>query len=141
MSGVVLWVVCPSKEALSLAALLPRSGREATRGQRMWSCSTDQRARAYSGAVASPARSSEEKVYEVVLKQAALVREQRSRVRQRGEDQKPDLELDRTAEIGRTDGSGLLDEAYDRCGQVCAEYAKTFYLGTSLSLFVWLERK
>lgn len=30
----------------------------------------------------------------------------------------------------------LLDVAYDRCGEVCAGYAKTFYLGTS---FIWIR--
>lgn len=29
----------------------------------------------------------------------------------------------------------LLNVAYDRCGEVCAEYAKTFYMGTS---FIWI---
>lgn len=63
--------------------------------------------------------SSEEKVYNVVLKQAALVNRQ---LRSSGElDVKPDIVLPGTL--------NLLSEAYDRCGEVCAEYAKTFYLG------------
>lgn len=63
--------------------------------------------------------SSEEKVYNVVLKQAALVNRQ---LRSSGElDVKPDIVLPGTL--------SLLSEAYDRCGEVCAEYAKTFYLG------------
>lgn len=63
--------------------------------------------------------SSEQKVYDVVLKQAALVKRQL-----RSDDDlevKPDIILPGTL--------GLLSEAYDRCGEVCAEYAKTFYLG------------
>ncbi|KAG7016583.1 Phytoene synthase, chloroplastic, partial [Cucurbita argyrosperma subsp. argyrosperma] len=72
--------------------------------------------------VANPAGemavSAEEKVYNVVLKQAALVKRQ---LRTAGElDVKPDIVLPGTL--------SLLNEAYDRCGEVCAEYAKTFYL-------------
>lgn len=73
--------------------------------------------------VASPAGevviSSEKKVYDVVLKQAALVKKQLSSNLTR--DAKPELIVPRT--------QNLLKEAYDRCGEVCAEYAKTFYLG------------
>ncbi|RZS28429.1 hypothetical protein BHM03_00062010, partial [Ensete ventricosum] len=58
--------------------------------------------------------SSEQKVYDVVLKQAALVKQQ---PRSRG---KSDTVIPGSL--------GLLKEAYDRCGEVCAEYAKTFYL-------------
>lgn len=63
--------------------------------------------------------SSEQKVYEVVLKQAALVKKQ-----MRSTDDfeaKPDVVL--------PGNWSLLSEAYDRCREVCAEYAKTFYLG------------
>lgn len=85
--------------------------------------------------------SSEQMVYDVVLKQAALVNEQlRSN---RGDlDVKPEITLPGTL--------SLLSEAYDRCGQVCAEYAKTFYLGTLLmtperrraiwAIYVWCRR-
>ncbi|KAL1347877.1 hypothetical protein HN51_023890 [Arachis hypogaea] len=88
-------------------------------------------------AASVPSRSSEEKVYEVVLKQAALVREQRKR---------------RTIEIDDDFMTNLhlLNAAYDRCGQVCAEYAKTFFLGTQLmteerrkaiwAIYVWCRR-
>lgn len=63
--------------------------------------------------------SSEEKVYNVVLKQAALIEKGlKSRAGELGV--KPDV-LPGTL--------SLLTEAYDRCGEVCAEYAKTFYLG------------
>lgn len=73
--------------------------------------------------VANPAGemavSAEQKVYNVVMKQAALVKRQ---LRTAGElDVKPDIVLPGTL--------SLLNEAYDRCGEVCAEYAKTFYLG------------
>lgn len=30
---------------------------------------------------------------------------------------------------------GFLDEAYERCRKICAEYAKTFYLGTALFIY------
>eukprot|EP00898_Chlorokybus_atmophyticus_P001031 jgi/Chlat1/1929/Chrsp153S02240 len=46
--------------------------------------------------------------------------------------------------------SALLENAYQRCGTVCAEYAKTFYLGTQLmtperrravwAIYVWCRR-
>nr|QSM05872.1 chloroplastic phytoene synthase 2 [Capsicum annuum] len=97
-----------------------------------------------SSLVASPAGemavSSEKKVYDVVLKQAALVKRQL-----RSTDDlkvKPDIVL--------PGNLGLLIEAYDRCGEVCAEYAKTFYLGTLLmtpdrrraiwAIYVWCRR-
>nr|AFV33358.1 phytoene synthase [Cucurbita pepo subsp. ovifera] len=84
--------------------------------------------------------SSEQKVYDVVMKQAALVKRQ---LRTAGElDVKPDIVLPGTL--------SLLNEAYDRCGEVCAEYAKTFYLGTMLmtperqkaiwAIYVWCRR-
>ncbi|GAV88106.1 LOW QUALITY PROTEIN: SQS_PSY domain-containing protein, partial [Cephalotus follicularis] len=89
---------------------------------------------AFSSAVANPSRSSEEKVYEVVLKQAANVREQRRE----------------KVETDETTSCHLLNEAYGRCGEVCAENAKTFYLGTLLmtperrkavwAIFVWCRR-
>ncbi|WCJ25117.1 Phytoene synthase chloroplastic [Euphorbia peplus] len=99
-----------------------------------------------SGAVASPAGelaiSSEEKVYNVVMKQAALVKKQLSRSQDLDVDVKPDIVL--------PGNLGLLSEAYDRCGEVCAEYAKTFYLGTLLmtperrraiwAIYVWCRR-
>ncbi|KAL2504443.1 Phytoene synthase [Abeliophyllum distichum] len=97
-----------------------------------------------SSMVASPAGemtlSSEQKVYDVVLKQAALVKRQL-----RTNDNlevKPDIVLPGSL--------SLLNEAYDRCGEVCAEYAKTFYLGTLLmtperqraiwAIYVWCRR-
>jgi 15-cis-phytoene synthase len=62
----------------------------------------------------------EEMVYEVVLKQAALTKTVRSN---RGV-------LDESVPLSWD----LLSDAYERCGEVCAEYAKTFYLGNLLSL-------
>ncbi|VFQ99730.1 unnamed protein product [Cuscuta campestris] len=100
---------------------------------------------ALSSAVAHPAEdvmmSSEQKVYDVVLKQAALVKR---KLRSRDDDSgvKPNIIL--------PGHLGLLDEAYDRCGEICAEYAKTFYLGTLLmtserrraiwAIYVWCRR-
>lgn len=63
--------------------------------------------------------SSEQKVYDVVLKQAALVKKQLGS--SGSVEVKPDMSVPGTP--------ALLAEAYDRCGDVCAEYAKTFYLG------------
>ncbi|XP_022136530.1 phytoene synthase 2, chloroplastic-like [Momordica charantia] len=101
---------------------------------------------ASSAAVANPSsRSSEERVYEVVLKQAALVREpKREREREKALDWEKPVQNE-----GVPDGN-LLAEAYARCGEVCAEYAKTFYLGTQLmtperqravwAIYVWCRR-
>lgn len=79
----------------------------------------------------NPSRSSEERVYEVVVKQAALVRELRK------ESSALDLEKPNETDDGTIDY--LLNEAYERCGEVCAEYAKTFYLGTLPHLFLSLS--
>lgn len=68
--------------------------------------------------------SAEQKVFEVVAKQAAMVDEQQRRTGIIPQDVRPDLAAGSAAE--------LLDEAYVRCGEVCAEYAKTFYLGTKI---------
>ncbi|VVA29187.1 PREDICTED: phytoene synthase [Prunus dulcis] len=141
MSGV-LWVVSPKENANSLLSLMPRIG--SPRRSKLCSRLTfSTGVLAYSGAVAHPIRSSEEMVYEVVLKQAALVREQ-SRVKERA------LELDERIETDGLSNWDLLNQAYDRCGEVCAEYAKTFYLGTLLmtperrravwAIYVWCRR-
>ncbi|KAL8088384.1 phytoene synthase, chloroplastic [Apium graveolens] len=106
-----------------------------------------------SAVAANPVRTSEERVYQVVLKQAALVREEKrlskalsSHTKRKGS---------KTLDTSENDGVGmkswnLLNEAYDRCGEVCAEYAKTFYLGTLLmtperrravwAIYVWCRR-
>ncbi|KAL5206812.1 hypothetical protein ABZP36_035021 [Zizania latifolia] len=90
----------------------------------------------------------EEAVYEVVLRQAALVEEAAAAGRatppgapRRWADE---------AGAGGVGSWGLLGDAYDRCGEVCAEYAKTFYLGTQLmtpdrrkavwAIYVWCRR-
>ncbi|GFQ03426.1 phytoene synthase chloroplastic [Phtheirospermum japonicum] len=77
--------------------------------------------------VASPAAeialTSEQKVYDVVLKQAALVKRQL----------KSSEDLEVKPDIVLPGSLSVLNEAYDRCGEVCAEYAKTFYL-------VWCRR-
>nr|QNT09917.1 phytoene synthase 1 [Solanum cheesmaniae] len=83
---------------------------------------------------------SEQMVYDVVLRQAALVKRQ---LRSTNElEVKPDIPI--------PGNLGLLSGAYDRCGEVCAEYAKTFNLGTMLmtperrraiwAIYVWCRR-
>nr|ATN29025.1 phytoene synthase [Zoysia matrella] len=101
----------------------------------------------YSSLTVNPAGeavvSSEQKVYDVVLRQAALLKRQ---LRTQAPappilDVRPqDLEIPRNG----------LKEAYDRCGEICEEYAKTFYLGTLLmteerrraiwAIYVWCRR-
>lgn len=63
--------------------------------------------------------SAEQKVYDAVAKQVAIV-DDRS---QRG------LLQDDVRDLTSGTSRELLAEAYTRCGEVCAEYAKTFYLG------------
>nr|QNT09926.1 phytoene synthase 1 [Solanum pennellii] len=83
---------------------------------------------------------SEQMVYDVVLRQAALVKRQ---LRSTNEfEVKPDIPI--------PGNLGLLSEAYAMCGEVCAEYAKTFNLGTMLmtperrraiwAIYVWCRR-
>ncbi|KAK2430644.1 phytoene synthase 2, chloroplastic [Trifolium repens] len=84
--------------------------------------------------------SSEQKVYDVVLKQASLVKRKLSSTG----------ELEVKPEIVLPGNLSLLSEAYDHCGEICAEYAKTFYLGTLLmtperrraiwAIYVWCRR-
>lgn len=89
-----------------------------------------------------PMLSSERKVYEVVLKQAAMVNRE-AKVGDNGLlDVKSDLVPPGTLQV--------LKDAYERCREVCAEYAKTFYLGTLLmtperrraiwAIYVWCRR-
>lgn len=85
-----------------------------------------------SAVAANPVRTSEERVYEVVLKQAALVREDKRSTKGLSSEMK--RKGSKSLDTSENDGVGmkswnLLNEAYDRCGEVCAEYAKTFYLG------------
>lgn len=115
--------------ANSLLSPMPRISSSSTtrpigsKRFRLFSCGV----LASSAAVANPSRSSEERVYEVVLKQAALVREPK-RERERA------LDWEKTIQTERISDGNLLAEAYSRCGEVCAEYAKTFYLGKLPSL-------
>lgn len=124
MSGVLLWVVGPKGSAASLFNLEPRTSKKQRGPSLCPRVGMASVVSAISSTVASPSRSSVDRVYEVVLKQAALVREQR---REKALDAKKPEEAE-----GLT-GGDLLNEAYERCGEVCAEYAKTFYLGTLLS--------
>lgn len=129
MSAVLLWVVCPKENAHSLLSLVPRncctqrrcSSSSSSNKLLSSKLSFSSGVAAYSSAVANPSRSSEERVYEVVLKQAALVRESR---------RESALGLKKPIETDGTTDWNLLNDAYERCGEVCAEYAKTFYLGT-----------
>ncbi|XP_010420428.1 PREDICTED: phytoene synthase, chloroplastic-like [Camelina sativa] len=170
-SVAVLWVAAPSPNpdpmnnfglvrVLESSRILSRcQNQRLNKGMRKqttttWSSSslvTNPRRRSgvvSSSLVASPsgeiALSSEEKVYNVVLKQAALVNKQlRS--------SSYDLDVKKQPQDVVLPGSlSLLGEAYDRCGEVCAEYAKTFYLGTLLmtperrkaiwAIYVWCRR-
>lgn len=166
MSVALLWVVSPTTEVYHgfgvAESLAPRSvcdgrSRKICKKQQQkwnsWSLSVARQERragfpVMSSMVANPAAgemavlSSEQKVYDVVLKQAALVNRQlRSR---------DDLDLDVKPDIVVPGTLSLLSEAYDRCGEVCAEYAKTFYLGTLLmtperrkaiwAIYVWCRR-
>ncbi|XP_066354051.1 phytoene synthase 2, chloroplastic [Miscanthus floridulus] len=107
-------------------------------------------------AAAAPAvavrTASEEAVYEVVMRQAALVEPAGATAaphRRRTRRQQPRWAEEKEEEEGVV-GWGLLGDAYDRCGEVCAEYAKTFYLGTQLmtperrkavwAIYVWCRR-
>lgn len=114
----------PKENASSLLGLMPRICTP-RRSKFCPKLGFSSRVLAYSGAVVNPARSAEEKVYQVVLKQAALVKEQ-STVKRKS------LDLDERIVTEGLDNWDLLDKAYDRCGEVCAEYAKTFYLGKKL---------
>ncbi|BBN03143.1 15-cis-phytoene synthase [Marchantia polymorpha subsp. ruderalis] len=85
--------------------------------------------------------SAEQKVFDVVAKQASMLEEQQKRGTSL-----VDVELG-SSTMGSPE---LLSDAYARCGEVCAEYAKTFYLGTKLmtperqraiwAIYVWCRR-
>ncbi|RLN13137.1 phytoene synthase, chloroplastic [Panicum miliaceum] len=97
----------------------------------------------YSSLAVNPAGeavvSSEQKVYDVVLKQAALLKRQ-LRTPPVLDVRPQQLDMPRNG----------LKEAYARCGEICEEYAKTFYLGTMLmteerrraiwAIYVWCRR-
>lgn len=92
-----------------------------------------------SAVAANPVRTSEERVYQVVLKQAALVREDKRSTTALSLDTKrtgsKSLDKSENHDVGMKSWN-LLNEAYDRCGEVCAEYAKTFYLGMCTTCFL-----
>ncbi|KAL7094263.1 hypothetical protein ACP275_11G092100 [Erythranthe tilingii] len=160
MSVALLWVVSPTSEfsngtvfldsfrAVARCNNLIKKGQKKCR--KFGSTNADSgygssRFSITNSMIATPAGeialSSEQKVYDVVLKQAALVKR---RIKKSNEDLevKPDIVLPGTVT--------LLSEAYDRCREVCAEYAKTFYLGTLLmtperrraiwAMYVWCRR-
>ncbi|XP_072988804.1 phytoene synthase 2, chloroplastic-like [Typha latifolia] len=142
MSGSVLGVASPTETTRSCLLHQVCGRRKRSWGRNggelsCWSVSPN-RLSVSSSLVAVPARSSSEVVYDVVLKQAALVGEMRTR--------KAAAVVDDSAPIYWD----LLNEAYARCGEVCAEYAKTFYLGTLLmtperrkavwAIYVWCRR-
>lgn len=138
-SGSILWMTSPKEISTGSSVLHQFVGRKSRRSRRRQiskkECSSNA---VVSSLVASQWRSSEEMVAEVVLKQAALVRQEQGRRGVKEEEAMTPLNWN------------LLDEAYDRCGQVCAEYAKTFYLGTLLmtperrravwAIYVWCRR-
>ena len=98
----------------------------------------------YSSLTVTPAGeaviSSEQKVYDVVLKQAALLKRHLRPQPHTVPIVPKDLDLPRNG----------LKQAYHRCGEICEEYAKTFYLGTMLmtedrrraiwAIYVWCRR-
>lgn len=132
MSGVLLWVVCPKGSSSTFTSILTFVPRKPER-------------RTVRALLSSPVvnlgrtLSSEERVYEVVLRQAALVR--RETVADIGPrknkftEEEIDVNDDRVVGTAVPAGGGLLNEAYERCGDVCAEYAKTFYLGEFVCVF------
>ncbi|KAJ4781084.1 Phytoene synthase [Rhynchospora pubera] len=134
MSGSVLWLASPV-HTKSLAIPSSRWGR---RSHCRISSSVSVSVSATLVATAGPRsyESYEEMVYEVVLKQAALTRKERTN---RGV-------LDESVPLSWD----LLSDAFERCGEVCEEYAKTFYLGTLLmtperrkaiwAIYVWCRR-
>ncbi|KAK9735178.1 hypothetical protein RND81_04G188700 [Saponaria officinalis] len=165
MTVALLWVVSPTTEVVytnfGLTETLParsvfeRKTSKMTCNMRQrkwnsWSLGVEKQERrvgfpVLSSVVVNPTEdttvaTSKQRVYDVVLKQAALInRDSRSRG---DRDVKPDFFVPGTL--------SLLGEAYDRCGEVCAEYAKTFYLGTLLmtpekrraiwAIYVWCRR-
>ncbi|WVZ78373.1 hypothetical protein U9M48_026095 [Paspalum notatum var. saurae] len=88
--------------------------------------------------------SSEQKVYDVVLRQAALLK------RQLRAQTPPTTVLDDVRPQDLDMPRNGLKQAYERCGEICEEYAKTFYLGTLLmteerrraiwAIYVWCRR-
>ncbi|XP_008806682.2 phytoene synthase 2, chloroplastic-like isoform X2 [Phoenix dactylifera] len=141
MSGSVLWLSSPPETGRSSVLrqqfLSRRRNRGRSRGERSCGVVLPNGCSVFSSLVAAPPRPSEEVVHDVVLKQAALVGVTRRKKAA-------------AMEVSAPMGWNLLNEAYDRCGKVCAEYAKTFYLGTLLmtperrravwAIYVWCRR-
>lgn len=133
--------LCPSENLRSLFRFVVGNGKKRSRIRCETKFSSGVVPAALSAAVANPSGTSEEKVYDVVLKQAALVKKQR---REKG------VGVGRYGPIDYIGKRDFLNEAYDRCGEVCAEFAKTFYLGTLLmtperrraiwAIYVWCRR-
>ncbi|KAJ3674478.1 hypothetical protein LUZ60_005094 [Juncus effusus] len=127
MSGSVLWMVSSPKFLTSNSCGRRRANSNG------FSVSVSISASLVATAVP---RTYEEMVYEVVLKQAALTKRVKN---------KPII-FDETVPMS----GDLLNNAYERCGEVCEEYAKTFYLGTLLmtperrraiwAIYVWCRR-
>ncbi|KAG5246168.1 hypothetical protein OIU76_001655 [Salix suchowensis] len=150
MAGAMLRVICPTENASfaapTLFSLVPKNGSQvrgySTVCSRLKFSTGVSAAASLSSLVANPPGSSEKKVYEVVLKQAALVKEQKK-------EKILDVITGNDQAESMTRGD-LLNGAYNRCGEVCAEYAKTFYLGTLLmtperrravwAIYVWCRR-
>ncbi|KAJ6736069.1 BIFUNCTIONAL LYCOPENE CYCLASE/PHYTOENE SYNTHASE [Salix viminalis] len=150
MAGALLRVICPTENASfsapTLFSLVPKNGSQvrgySTVCSRLKFSTGVFAAASLSSVVANPPGSSEKKVYEVVLKQAALVKEQKK-------EKILDVITGNDQAESMTRGD-LLNGAYNRCGEVCAEYAKTFYLGTLLmtperrravwAIYVWCRR-
>ncbi|XP_071722757.1 phytoene synthase 2, chloroplastic-like [Rutidosis leptorrhynchoides] len=162
MSVALQWVNSPNTEASSCFGFLDHQIRDgnrliessrpsSTRKQKWKSNSFNNSKLRHPGrrsfsvirnVVVSPtgemAISSEQLVNNVVLKQASLIKRKFS-----GDDVEVKIKP-------LPSNLNLLSEAYDRCGEVCAEYAKTFYLGTLLmtperrkaiwAIYVWCRR-
>ncbi|XP_051147405.1 phytoene synthase 2, chloroplastic [Andrographis paniculata] len=149
MSAALLWIASPIFDIESSCNAVMNRDRK-TRLSYGWLGgsvigSKGRRVIMASSVVASPVgdvalRSSEQKVYEVVLRQAALVKKRLGN----------EKDMDARTDIVLPGSQNLLSEAYERCGEVCAEYAKTFYLGTMLmtperrraiwAIYVWCRR-
>ncbi|XP_050249416.1 phytoene synthase 2, chloroplastic-like [Quercus robur] len=122
--SAVLCVVCPKENVHSLLSLMPRNYCRCSSSNKLSSkLSFSSGVSAYSSAIANPSRSVEERVHEVVLKQADLMREHR---------RKTAMDLEKPIENDGNTNWNRLNEAFERCREVTAEHAKTFYLGTLL---------
>ena len=126
MSTLPLCVVCPNEINASLFSsslssfFIPRNGIQ--RRLQIITCRL-KFPTGFSAANANenPSRSSQEKVYEVVLKQASLMREQKIKIR----DVNRALHLKMPV---KSTTDGLLNMAYYRCRDVCSRYHNS-YLG------------